>query len=405
MSAPPAGRARYDALGLRPVINACATLTKLGGSVMPREVVDAMVRAARSYVDLEELQRRVGARIAELTHNEAAYVSSGAAAGMVLATAACTVGMDQEAHARIPRLDAVKNEVIVQHAHRNGYDYAVRQVGVTVVDVGGPEGTTREELESAFTDRTAAIFWFQGAMNVPGELPLDQVIAIAGRRGVPVLVDAAAQLPPVENLWRFTQMGAALAIFSGGKDLAGPQSSGLVLGRADLIEACRFHGNPNQSIGRPMKVGKEELMGALAAVERYVSIDHAARMRGFEATVARWVDRLAGIDGVAARRDFPNEAGQPVPWALVTFTDETTRDAIVDRLRSGEPSVAVAKAGSAAIHLNPMTLQPGEADVVLDRLIEEIGNDSSRRGTPAAREADSPRHSGPDGLISPQSQR
>ena len=368
----------YEALGLHPVINACATLTKLGGSVMPPEVVQAMTDAARCFVDLEELQRRVGARIAELTHNESAYVSSGAAAGMVLATAACTVGTDREAHARVPRLDTVKNEIIVQSLHRNGYDYAVRQVGVTVVDVGGPHGTSREELEAAFTDRTAAVFWFQGAMNAPAELPLEQVIEAAGRRGIPVLVDAAAQLPPVENLWRFTRMGAALAIFSGGKDLAGPQSSGLVLGRADLIEACRFHGNPNQSIGRPMKVGKEELMGALAAVERYVALDHDGRMRGLEEVVARWVERLASVEGVAARRDFPNEAGQPVPWALVTFADEAIRDAIVDRLRSGSPSVAVAKAGSAAIHLNPMTLQPGEADVVLERLLEEIGTSIPR---------------------------
>ncbi|TVQ28709.1 MAG: aminotransferase class V-fold PLP-dependent enzyme [Spirochaetaceae bacterium] len=379
MSTSAAQSAGYEALGLRPVINACATLTRLGGSVMPPEVVDAMADAARCFVDLEELQRRVGARIAALTRNKAAYVSSGAAAGMVLATAACTVGMDQEAHARVPQLDTVKNQIIVQNAHRNGYDYAVRQVGVTVVDVGGPSGTTREELEVAFNDRTAAVFWFQGAMNVPGELPLDQVIEAADRRGIPVLVDAAAQLPPVENLWRFTQMGAALAIFSGGKDLAGPQSTGLVLGRADLIDACRFHGNPNQSIGRPMKVGKEELMGALAAVERYVGLDHAKRMRGFEETVARWVDRLAPFEGIVARRDFPNEAGQPVPWALITFADDATRDTIVDRLRSGDPSVAVAKAGEAAIHLNPMTLQPGEADAVLDRLIEEIGDDSSRR--------------------------
>jgi D-glucosaminate-6-phosphate ammonia-lyase len=362
----------YEQLGLRPIINACATLTRLGGSVMPAEVVQAMTDGARCFIELEELQRRVGARIAELTHNEAAYVSSGAAAGMVLATAACTVGTDREAHARIPRLDTVKNEVIVQSVHRNGYDYAVRQVGVTVVDVGGGEGTSREELEAAFTDRTAAVFWFQGAMNVPGELALAEVIEVANAHGVPVLVDAAAQLPPVENLWRFTQMGAALAIFSGGKDLAGPQSSGLVLGRADLIEACRIHGSPNQSIGRPMKVGKEEMMGSLAAVERYVSMDHDARMRGFEETVAFWVDGLADLPGVAASRDFPNEAGQPVPWTLVTLADEATRDGVVDRLLAGDPRVAVAKSHGAAIHLNPMTLQPGEAEVVLERLREEI---------------------------------
>ena len=370
--APAGSKTGYGELGLTPVINACATLTRLGGSIMPAGVVEAMQRAASCFVDLELLQRRVGERIAELTRNEAAYVSSGAAAGMVLATAACTVGADQDAKARLPRLEGVKNQVIVQKAHRNGYDYAVRQVGVEVVDVGTDEGTTSQELEAAISDRTAAIFWFQGAMNVDGEVPLQDVIRIGNAHGVPVLVDAAAQLPPVENLWRFTQMGAALAMFSGGKDLAGPQSTGLVLGRKDLIEIIRTHGNPNQSVGRPMKVGKEELFGSLAAVERYVSLDHKARMAGFEKMVADWVDGLQGIDGVSARRDFPNEAKQPVPWALVEFADEATRDAIVDGMRNGDPAVAVAGAHGAGIHLNPMTLRPGEEAIVLARLKEEI---------------------------------
>ena len=362
----------YAALGIRPIINACATLTRLGGSVMPTEVLDAMRSAAECFVDLDELQRRVGERIAELTGNEAAYVSSGAAAGMVLATAACTAGMDGEKRTSFPDLTGMKSEVIVQRLHQNGYAYAVRQVGVTVVEVGTDAGTSRLELENAISAKTAAIFWFQGAMNRPTELPLDDVIAIANAASVPVIVDAAAQLPPVENLTRFTKMGAALALFSGGKDLAGPQSSGLMLGRKDLIEACRVHGNPNHAVGRPMKVGKEELLGILAAVERYLALDHEARNRGFEETVRLWNDGLAGIPGVSARRDFPNEAGQPVPWTLVSLETAERRDAVVAALRAGEPAIAVAQAGDTAIHLNPMTLRPGEAEIVLTRLIEVL---------------------------------
>ena len=358
----------YAALGIRPVINAQATLTKLGGSVMPPEVVDAMREAARCFVDLEVLQRRVGERIAALTRNEAAYVSSGAAAGLTLATAACTAGADLDARNRIPDLSGMKNEVIIQRLHRNGYDYAVRQVGVRVVEIGDDTGTKRADLERAVNARTAAVFWFQGGMNRPSELPLADVIRIAGNASVPVIVDAAAQLPPVENLWRFTAMGAALAIFSGGKDLAGPQSSGLVLGRRDLVEACRIHGNPNQGVGRPMKVGKEELMGCLAAVERYVALDHEARGRMFEETVEMWNEGLGGITGVSSVRDFPNEAGQPVPWSLVTFRDRDARDAVVKILLDGEPAVAVAPSGENAVHLNPMTLREGEAEVVLERL-------------------------------------
>ena len=362
----------YAALGIRPIINACATLTRLGGSVMPTEVLDAMRSAAECFVDLDELQRRVGERIAELTGNEAAYVSSGAAAGMVLATAACTAGMDPEKRTSFPDLTGMKSEVIVQRLHQNGYAYAVRQVGVTVVEVGTDAGTSRLELENAISAKTAAIFWFQGAMNRPTELPLEDVIAVANAASVPVIVDAAAQLPPVENLTRFTKMGAALALFSGGKDLAGPQSSGLMLGRKDLIEACRVHGNPNHALGRPMKVGKEELLGILAAVERYVALDHEARNRGFEETVRLWNDGLAGIPGVNARRDFPNEAGQPVPWTLVSLETAERRDAVVSALRAGEPAIAVAQAGDTALHLNPMTLRPGEAQIVLTRLVEVL---------------------------------
>ena len=262
----------YEELGIQPIINASATLTKLGGSVMPPEVLDAMVEASRHFVDLNELQQRVGERLAELTRNEAAYVSSGAAAGLVLATAACIAGDDPAAIQRLPDLTGLKNEVIVHRSHRNGYDHAVRQVGVKLVEIGTSLDTAEWELESAITDKTAAVFWFQGGMTGHGDLPAgDRHRHRQSEHVAPVIVDAAAQLPPTENLWRFTEMGAALAVFSGGKDLRGPQSSGLIVGRKDLIDAIRVNGNPNHSIGRPMKVGKEEMVGLLKAVEIYLT--------------------------------------------------------------------------------------------------------------------------------------
>lgn len=362
----------YQSLGIRPIINANATLTRLGGSLLPPEVITAMNEAARSFIDLNELQRRVGERLAELTHNEAAYVSSGAAGGLALATAACVTGCDPHLIYRFPDLSGLKNEIIIHRTHRNHYDYAVQSVGVKIVEYGYATGTTRVDLERVITPQTAGIFWFQGVMTGNGDLPLADVIAIANAYDIPVVVDAAAQLPPVENLWRFTEMGAALAIFSGGKDLRGPQASGLMLGRHDLIEAARMHGAPNHALGRPMKVTKESMMGLLAAVERYLRLDHTARAQYCEDTVAAWNTALNAVPGVTAIRDFPNEAGQPLPWSLVTFDTaqlDLDAEAIRQALLDGDPAVDVAPVSSHQLHLNPMTLEPGEEKIVLERLL------------------------------------
>lgn len=362
----------YDELGVRPVINASATLTRLGGSIMPSEVVAAMVEASKHFVNLDDLQRAVGEKLAELTRNEAAYVATGAAAGLVLATAACVAGTDPAAIARLPDTTGLKNEVIIHKSHRNGYDHAVRQVGVKIVEIGMALSTYPWELERAINERTAAIFWFQGAMSGHGDLPLPTVIEIANRHNVPVVVDGAAQLPPVENLWRFTEMGAALTVFSGGKDLRGPQSSGLVVGRKDLIEAIRVNGSPNHSIGRPMKVGKEEMVGLLTAVKRYLALDHEARASQDEETVAGWCMELNRLPGVHAERSFPNEAGQPLPRAKVVIDARKaslTRDEVVKQLADGSPAIMVALAGDDGLYLNPMTLEDGEDQVVLDRLL------------------------------------
>lgn len=344
---------------------------------MPPEVVAAMAEAATGYVDMHELQIAVGRRLAELTRNEAAFVASGAAAGLVVATLACTVGGDLHAVARmLEGHPSGKNEVIIHRAHRIPYDPAVLLAGGRLVEVGNPMQTFPWELEAAFGERTAMVLFVAGAHLSEGALGLAETVVIAHARGVPVVVDAAAQLPPMENLWRFTrEEGADLAVFSGGKELRGPQASGLVVGRGDLIEACRVHGSPHQRLGRPMKVGKEEMMGLLAAVERYVGLDHAARMAGFEATVERWIAAVAERPGVRARREFPNEAGQPVPRARIAFDPEVTgltgREA-QRRLWEGDPAVAVALAGPDAISLTPDCLDGDDDEVIVGRLSEII---------------------------------
>lgn len=361
-----AAREWLGELGLRPVINASATLTRLGGSLMPPSVVEAMVAGARSFVDVPALQRAVGRRIAELTHNEACYVSSGAAAGITVAVASVLAGTDPDRITSFPHLTGFdRTEIIVHTSQRNGYDYAARITGAQFVEVEG----TPEALEGALTERTAAVLWFAGEHFAKGALPIEQVVEIAHRHDVPVIVDAAAQIPAISNLWRFTrELGADIAVFSGGKGLRGPQSSGLVFGRADLIEGCIANGSPNYSIGRPMKVGKEELFGILAAVEWSLAQDEQATIAGYETTVQQWIDGLRGLPGVTAGRGYPSEAGQPHGRLIVTLGPDAAmdRDRLIAALWNGEPAIAVSPHGEDGIALNPQTLAAGEAEIVLD---------------------------------------
>ena len=365
----------YDELGVTKVINGSATLTALGGSIMPPEVLAAMAAAARHFVEIDELQRKVGAKIAEWTHNEAAYVSCGAAAGLVLSTAACIAGTDPSKRERLPHTGGMANEVIVHKHGRVGYDFAVRQAGAKLVEIGTEQGTSPQEMEATINDRTAAILYFYNVTRMGGLVPLEEAIAIARRRGVPLIVDAAAQIPPVENLWRFTHMGADLALFSGGKGLCGPQSSGLILGRKDLIEACAFHACPRPFIGRPMKVGKEELVGLMAAIKWTLGLDHEALMVSYEAQVQYVTDAFAGCSGVSAQRSFPSEARQPMPRAEITFDEKAlglTRDEILAQLRTGRPSIALAAAGKSGVYVNPQTLQPGQVETIVARIKQII---------------------------------
>jgi L-seryl-tRNA(Ser) seleniumtransferase len=379
-------------LGLPAVVNADATLTRWGGSVLAPGVAEAMARAGESYVDLPELQARVGARIAGLTRNEAGYVCAGAHAGITLAVASCVTG-DPAAAQSFPALTGLaRTEVVVFAGQHNGHVYAARQLGVRVVEVPAGEQASRpdpagegavrpgewateEELRRVLGARTACVLWFAGSRYADGVPGLARVVAVARRAGVPVLVDAAAQVPPVASLWRFTaEVGADAVIFSGGKGLRGPQSTGLVLGSRRIVDGCRVHGSPNHAVGRGMKVGKEETLGLLAAVEWTLGQDEAALLRGYEATVAYWLDGLAGVPGIVAERGYPSEAGQPHSRAVVRLAPggRWTRDGLVAALLAGDPPVAVGSVDDDAIALNPQPLRPGEETVVLAALLARL---------------------------------
>jgi uncharacterized pyridoxal phosphate-dependent enzyme len=362
----------YDKLRVKTLINAHGNMTRLGGSLMNPTVLKAMNEAAEHYIDLNDLHAKAGAYIAKLLGVEAAYITSGAAAGLTIGLAACIAGSDPAKIRRLPDLSGMKNEVLMQKGHRNGYDQAVRGVGITLTEFGVIKETHPWELQAALTERTAAVVHFV-EFDDHRNLPLSQVVSIAHDAGVPVIVDAAAEIPPVENLRRFIDLGADLVVYSGGKDLHGPQPTGLVLGRRDLIRACALNASPNYSIGRPMKVGKEEIAGLVTAIELYLQQDFEAEAREWDAVAHKMADALSDVPGLTARRVSPGEPGiQPnwIPRVHLDWDQEVirmTRDDIMSRLLEGEPGVAVGVT-STGIFLNPHTLLPGEEEIVVRRV-------------------------------------
>jgi L-seryl-tRNA(Ser) seleniumtransferase len=390
----------YAELGLRPVINASGTLTRLGGSRMAPEVLAAMAEAAASFVHIDELQARAGAEIADIMGAEAAYVVSGGAAGLSLGTAACVAGLDVAVMDRLPDTSGLKNEVVVQRGHRNAYDHAIRAVGVRMVDVGylgypGAGGTQPWQIAEAITERTAAVAC--PVLDTPGTVPLRDVCEIAHARGVPVIVDAAAELPPRANLRRFLAEGADLVVFSGGKAIGGPQASGILAGRADLIASValqhqdmdvrpetwsrrdwlasgRLGGVPHQGFGRAMKVGREETVGLLVALRRYVAGSDDADLARFHALLDPIEAALAEIPGIAVKRYVPEH--KPVPMLRIALDNGDSACAydLVNRLLHGEPAIAIdqSHAEFGRLAVNPMSINEEEAEVVGQRLREEL---------------------------------
>jgi len=363
----------YRRIGVEPIVNGATTMTYLGGSLMPPEVVDAMRQASECFVDMYELQSAVGRRIAELTRNEAAFVSGGAAAGMFLSAVVCMAGDAADGIVRPGQLDGLPRDFLIQRPHRVPYDPAIELAGGRLVEVGSADATELD-FEAALGPETAGILHVAGAHLADGALPLETVVRLARAHDVPVIVDAAAQLPPVENLWAFTGAGADIALFSGGKALRGPASTGLVLGRARYVDRFAAHAAPKQRIGRPMKVSKEDLIGILAAVEWYLAQDHAAVARRYEAVVDHVVAWSHGRRDVMAVRDTPGQAGQPTPRVLLTLTADLAdrRDEVLARLRAGAPRVELLPAGDDGLYLAPECLLPEDEIVVTGRLAEVL---------------------------------
>lgn len=365
----PFRRDYYKELGLRTFINAAGTYTALTGCLIREEAVDAYNYAAGQYVVLDELQDKVGARLAELIGCEAATVTAGAASAITLGTAGVLSGLDPKKASQIPNdLSNMKSEVIMQKSHVIGYAHAIKNCGVKVIEV-----EDRKELEEAINDQTAML-WFLNAHNNIGKIQYKEFIEVGKKHNIPMMNDCAADVPPVENLWKYTDMGFDLVCFSGGKGLRGPQSCGLLLGRKDLIQAARLSAPPRgDTVGRGMKVNKEEILAMLIAVENYVNRDHDADWKLWESQIKLISDSAAAVPGVETKIHVPDIANH-VPSLNISWDEEkvkTTPNDVRQALRDGHPSIETV-GGRESVNITTWMLNPGEERIVARRIREVL---------------------------------
>jgi len=355
-------------LGVRPFINAAGTYTTMTGSLMLPEVMEAINYGSQHYVFLDELHDAVGRRLASLIGCEAAMVTAGAASALTLGTAAVLTGAQRKFIEQLPDLTGMKSEAIIQKSHHFPYEHALRNCGVRLVDV-----ETREELERAVNHNTAMLFFLNYANN-QGRIKDADWVELGKKHGIPTFNDCAADVHPVENLSKWTRMGFDLVCFSGGKGLFGPQSSGLLLGRKDLIAAARLNDSPNSNtIGRGMKVNKEEMLGLLAAVETFLRMDHNKTWKEWERRAKLIIDSARSLPGLQAEMYLP-EIFNRWPHIRVQWDPQKVKakpNDIVRSLRAGEPSVAVL-ATREGLDVGVITLKPGEDRIVARRLREVL---------------------------------
>ena len=391
----------YEDLDVPTVVNAAGTKTRVGGSLIRAEAAEAMRDAANGFAHLSDLQSRASELIAEATGAEAGYVTCGASAALLLASAACIAGDDLAAMARLPDTEDLPSEIVMPRTHRTGYDHALRAAGATIVDVGtndphlgtGASAVKAWELDAAIGPETVAVAYVEKPYLGPD---LSDVVEIAHANDVPVIVDAAAELPPTKNLSAFVETGADLVAFSGGKAIRGPQTTGILAGRRELIESValqhldwhvdeavwqppaglidrdRVEGVPRQGIGRSAKVGKEEIVGLIRALELFREEDQDALKREWRARAERIADGLDGRAGIEAKVDAASKTAVS-PEVTVRIDDYTDRSAcsLVHDLFDADPRIVVGADGAAdgELTISPMCLTDAEADLVVDRVL------------------------------------
>lgn len=356
----------FKELGLRTFINAAGTYTSMTGCLMPKEVTDAIGYGATEYVNLDDLQDKVGERIAELLSCEYATVTSGCFGAMSIAMAGVLCGNDPKKVKQLPNTEGWANEVIIQEGHQIGYAQALTNVGAKVVLV-----KTAKEMEKAINKKTA-MMWFLNANTENGEVKWEEFVAIAKKHNIPTFIDCAADVPPVSNLFRFTGMGFDMVGFSGGKGLRGPQSAGLLLGKRKYIEAARMHTPPRgETIGRGMKVNKEEVLGMLVALELYLNKDHDKEWKLWEDQIELISNSALAVEGVRTEIHVPKHANH-VPSLRIRWDEnkvKITADEARRQLREGHPSIQTV-GNKTTIGITTWMMTPGQERIVAKRVHE-----------------------------------
>jgi L-seryl-tRNA(Ser) seleniumtransferase len=367
----------YAELGVTTVINCEGTMTMLGGSVLRPELEAVMAMAGRHFVSIPELEVAAGKRIAELLKLPEGYtalVTSGAAAAIQSGLAGILTGDNESLIKQLPDLTGMKSEVIIQKSHRNPFDHQLRSTGVKLIEI-----ETRDELHRAVTDRTAMMH-FTNFANAAGQIKVDEWPKLAKQYNLPCMNDAAADTPPVSHLWDYTNMGYDLVTFSGGKAIRGPQCAGLLIGRKDLVAYALLNNSPHEdTIGRSQKVGKEEIIGMVKALELYLKEDHDALAREWQERLAGVARELAKVPGVSATFFTPDIANH-VPHMQITWDARIplTPHDVSKSLRSGKPAIVIsAGEDRPGLTMNSFMLQPGEDKIVAEQLSRVLREHSS----------------------------
>jgi uncharacterized pyridoxal phosphate-dependent enzyme len=360
----------FESLGVKKVINAAGNSSRLGSSILSKEVLGAMSEASKFYVDIQELQARCGDYIAKITGAEAGLVTSGAAGGLLLSAAACVTNKNIAMILEMPKI-AIGKEIIIQKGHRTPYDQAISAAGVNLVEVGIPYQTYPEQIEHAINKNTVAILYaFGETVNKKGEVSLQDVIKVSKKYKIPIIVDGSLINYPLTRINDCIKMGVDLLITSGGKHIFGPSCTGFICGKKELVEACRLQAFPNYGIGRTMKIGKEEMIGLMTALEIYSNKDFQKEHREWDNKVKYLVSELKKIPYIKATKTEFDEVKRPVPRAQLLIDEKKIKHNVYDivsLLKKSNPPIWVQEFGlnEGIILLNPVCLTNMEEEIIV----------------------------------------